>query len=341
MGKFKISIIVPIYNSENYLERCINSLINQTLKEIEIILINDGSKDNSLKIAREYESIDDRIVVIDKLNGGVSSARNTGILASKGEYISFVDSDDWCEKDMFQSMYNVTTNNNIDFINIGYSIDNSNGKSVKIKKSNNLVVTSKNNEISEVLYNITLGYCIMKLYKREIIIENNILFNTNISLGEDAVFVQDYIRYINSIADINSAGYHYVRCNNESLSTKYDKNIVEFINEFWSKENYVVEKFPKYGELRKIGGFTKNIYGTIFYITNNYKNGCKLNGAERRREIKKYMNDSEINFSINQYRTKKLSHIIFIILYKLKSPYVMDLAYSLRKNMVNLKLKLK
>ena len=101
----KISIIVPIYNVEKYLERCINSLINQTYKNIEIILVNDGSTDNSLIICEKYKNIDSRIILVNKENGGLSDARNVGIDNSSGNYITFIDSDDYIDDDYVYTLY--------------------------------------------------------------------------------------------------------------------------------------------------------------------------------------------------------------------------------------------
>ena len=102
----KISIIVPIYNTEQYLERCLQSLINQDYKNIEIILVNDGSEDNSLDICNKYKNKDNRIIVIDKEHTGVSDTRNIGIKRATGDYIGFVDSDDYIDKDMFKNLIN-------------------------------------------------------------------------------------------------------------------------------------------------------------------------------------------------------------------------------------------
>ena len=110
----KVSIIVPVYNVENYLIDCLDSLINQTLKEIEIILINDGSTDNSLKIINLYAQYDSRIKIIDQENKGPSSARNRGLDVSQGEFISFIDSDDWIDNDFIEKLYLSALNNNCD-----------------------------------------------------------------------------------------------------------------------------------------------------------------------------------------------------------------------------------
>lgn len=107
----KVSIIVPIYNVEKYLKRCLDSLVNQTLNDIEIICINDGSTDGSLEILNEYGRRDDRIVIINQENSGLSATRNKGIDIAKGQFIGFVDSDDWVSKDYFEKLYNSAIQN--------------------------------------------------------------------------------------------------------------------------------------------------------------------------------------------------------------------------------------
>ena len=110
----KISVIVPVYNVENYLKKCIDSIINQTFQDIEIICVNDGSTDNSRKILEEYKNKDSRIKIIDKENGGLSSARNAGIKTAEGEFLSFIDSDDWIDKTMLEKLYKNITGLNSD-----------------------------------------------------------------------------------------------------------------------------------------------------------------------------------------------------------------------------------
>ena len=123
----KVSIIVPVYNSEKYLKKCIESIQKQTLKDMQIILINDGSTDNSLSICKEYQKRDNRIEVIDKANMGVSSARNTGIEAAIGEYIGFVDADDWIEPEMYENMYHQVKQMQADVCMCNYVVENNRG----------------------------------------------------------------------------------------------------------------------------------------------------------------------------------------------------------------------
>ena len=108
MKKVKLSIIVPVFNTEKYLSECLNSLINQTLKSIEIICVDDGSTDNSLSILEKFHSKDERVKIIHQGNFGVSVARNNGIAMAQGEYIGFVDSDDWVDADFFEKLYNAS-----------------------------------------------------------------------------------------------------------------------------------------------------------------------------------------------------------------------------------------
>ena len=112
--KIKVSVIIPVYNVEDYIEKCLDSVVNQTLKEIEIIVVNDGAKDNSMKKIEKYFS-DSRIKIINKQNGGLSSARNAGLKIAKGEYISFIDSDDFIEEKMLEDLYSENENADIVF----------------------------------------------------------------------------------------------------------------------------------------------------------------------------------------------------------------------------------
>ncbi len=128
----KVSIIVPVYNVENYLERCLDSLINQTLEDIEIIVVNDGSPDNSQKIIDRYKKKDKRIVSIMKENGGLSSARNYGLKKATGEYIGYVDSDDWISPSMYEKMYDKAKKENSDIVSCDYYKAYDNGTNIKM-----------------------------------------------------------------------------------------------------------------------------------------------------------------------------------------------------------------
>ena len=169
-----ISVIIPVYKVEKYLSRCVNSIINQTYKELEIILVDDGSPDNCGNICDDFSKLDARIKVIHKENGGLSSARNNGLLVAKGEYIAYADSDDYVDITMYEKMINCLENSNADIVQCGYSIiyedDNQSILQRKDVLLNSTIIESKKSildaffeigKIDHVVWN--------KLYKREVV----------------------------------------------------------------------------------------------------------------------------------------------------------------------------
>lgn len=210
-----VSVIVPIYNVEKYLSKCIDSITNQTLTNIEIILVNDGSTDNSGIIADEYAKNDNRIKVIHKENGGQGSARNIGIDLAIGEYIGFVDSDDWIDLDMYEKLYNKANKYNSDIAigsrkifneayDLGTTINVGDNEFDKI--SENIV----NYIIENVFYPQTVSAC-NKIYSRKLILNNNINFRSVEEVGsEDAVFNYCILLNTNKIVTINDTFYNGV-----------------------------------------------------------------------------------------------------------------------------------
>lgn len=330
MKKDTISIIVPSYNSEKYISKCVESLVNQTYSHKEIIVVNDGSTDKTLQILRKLKEKYSEIIIIDKKNGGVSSARNIGIENASGKYIMFVDSDDWCEPQMCEEMIKLANKNNYDMVCCGYYMDSDNGNNLLEVVSKDVIEGDDVNNIGIILNKCNISYCVTKLYNKEIINNNNIRFNEELSMGEDAVFTCDYILQINRIALINKAYYHYVRANNESLSTKYINDIDIFIKMVWDRLELLYDKYPKFRELEHKDGSSRAINSSKMYIYNNYRKGCKLSSIERQKYIKYFMDDKNINDDMKNYRPKSFIDKLYYILYKIKSPFIMDLVYSLR-----------
>lgn len=167
-----ISVIVPVYNVEKYIDKCINSIINQTYKNLEIILVDDGSPDNCGNICDEYSKKDNRIIVIHKENGGVSSARNIGIKNAKGKWITFVDSDDWIENDYVEKLSKIGIQNKAEVVLCGYNRIYNNDKQpinaigeIKDYNSYEYLIKTLNPQTG-------FGFCHMKLIKKEIIERN-------------------------------------------------------------------------------------------------------------------------------------------------------------------------
>lgn len=208
----KISIIVPIYNVEKYLERCLKSILNQTYKNLEIILIDDGSNDNSLCMCQDYAKIDDRIKVIHKKNGGVSSARNMGLDNATGELIGFVDPDDWIEPQMFEAMVTCKIQNNVELVNCDFLVESENEfmfhrheKNVSYMKILENI-QSINSMICESSFIQGQVWC--KLFDEKYI--RGIRFNEEIAIYEDLLFCVEYVERINTVACImNQQLYHY------------------------------------------------------------------------------------------------------------------------------------
>lgn len=219
----KISIIIPVYNSEKYIESCIESLIKQTYKEIEIILVNDGSTDNSQIICEKYVQLDKRIILINQLNGGVSEARNVGILHAKGDYIMFVDSDDYVDKTICEKL--ISEEADLVFCRY-YNALNNNRQSIQIPELRKIKkISDIDSESFEILYNNLIfnpPFC--KLYKRELITE---LFRNGLNLGEDIIFNFDYIKNCSSLRFVDEALYYYQIENDSSLSRKFDLKRIE------------------------------------------------------------------------------------------------------------------
>lgn len=246
----KISIIVPVYNTEKYLKRCLTSIANQNFKDIEIIIINDCSKDNSITIINEFKNQDKRIKVINKLkNEGLSAARNTGIEVAKGEYILHIDSDDWIEQGYLYDTYEAAKKNNADIVITDFYKDYDNGKVMYCKEQNIEIETGKN-----VLENCFLGkgyICVWnKLLKRNLYIKNNIEHPVNISQGEDLAVIPRLFYFSKIIVKINKAYVHYIQNPNSISNTSNIKKIIEvykaldILEKFFGNDsNYYFQRF--------------------------------------------------------------------------------------------------
>ena len=218
----KFSIIVPVYNVEKYLPKCLDSLVNQTYKDIEIICINDGSTDNSLQILEKYAINDNRIKIINQENQGVSIARNVGIDNATGDYILFLDSDDCLELDACQKIVE-KLDKDIDILFFGY-------KFLKNYKSCKICSYPDDMNNKKYISPINLNICINKLscrtvwgkvYKTKRLKDLNIKFPTNLNFGEDTLFIISNLINNSSIKVINDVLYNYRTDNNNSL-TKID-----------------------------------------------------------------------------------------------------------------------
>lgn len=252
MSNILVSIIVPIYKvPEQYLKKCIESIMTQTLESIEILLVDDGSPDNCGAVCDDYAAFDNRIKVIHKKNGGLSSARNAGFKAAAGEWIMFVDGDDWIEPDMCEIMYNLGIEKNVQLVMCGI-MKNYKHSQTKYKfylKEGKVYRGEECKWLQQQLlvYNGNIAVAYSKLIKRNILTENNILHDELLKQGAEGLeFNLRLFEKLESAIFINKPFYHYIY-NKNSISASHDeknhkyviecfKKIKEFINNSSNKE---------------------------------------------------------------------------------------------------------
>lgn len=234
----KVSVIVPIYNVEKYLEKCINSLLSQTLEDIQIILVNDGSKDNSGNIAKEYEKNNkDRVIYVEKENGGLSDARNYGLKYATGDFIAFLDSDDYIEKNAYEEMYNKVIEENADYVECDFIWEFPN----KIRVDKQYPYKNKKEMLSfvrVVAWN--------KLIKRQLITDNNLEFPKGLRY-EDVEFTYKLIPFINKFAYVDKPFIHYVQRKGSIANVQNERTaeiftVLDNVIEFYKKNN-IYEKY--------------------------------------------------------------------------------------------------
>ena len=219
----KVSVIVPVYNGEKFIESCIKNILNQTLKEIELILVNDGSEDRTLDICKKYEKYDSRVILINQENQGVSKARNNGILNANGEYICFIDCDDRIDESYIMRLYNIAKNKNVDIVCCSLEcIDYKN--TCLAKKVLEEGYYSKEEALKELFQFKNLNWGpYAKLFKCSILKCNKIQF-PNIKVYEDLVFTYKSIYSVDKIFFTSEASYYYMHRENVGAMNKFIKS---------------------------------------------------------------------------------------------------------------------
>lgn len=296
----KVSIVIPVYNASKYLDKCVDSILSQTYKNLEVLLINDGSTDNSLEICNNYKKIDDRIVVIDVYNGGASFARNNGIDKSTGDYITFVDSDDYVADNYVEMLVNTLESNNYD---ICCCCCNKKYPDGKIEEELFLEREISQKEFIEGLFlQQGLGVCRNKIYKREIIGDTR--FEESLKVGEDSYFNLCLSKKINKVKYISECLYYYC-VNDQSLVRKYSENYYEnYYNAALKTKKYVDENFDD-----EIINLCNNYVAfTLILIIVNYSCNFKRtkNIFKMKKNIKKISKISLYKKAIKNCNLKKL-----------------------------------
>ena len=308
-----ISIIVPIYNVGKYLPKCIESILNQTFKNFELILVNDGSTDNSGVVCDDYAKKDTRIKIIHKSNGGVSSARNAGLYVAKGEYIGFVDPDDYIDKNMYEKLYRLCIDNNSDIAICRFNRE-INGK-IQNKESTEEIIELNNMEAMNELFkgNLYRFSLCNKLFSKKCF--NDVLFPEG-RIHEDLSTTYKLFANSKKAVYIDYYGYIYVKRENSILTSTYnEKRLQAFIA--WDEIIEFIDK--NYYEIieQVIATFTYWCVDNILYILNQVNNSKKKNNYLN--IIQKYTTKYYIYIKRNNIlsRSYKLRIRIFNINYKL------------------------
>lgn len=248
----KVSVIVPIYNVEKYLDRCVSSILNQTLKDLEIILVDDGSPDNCPAMCDEYAKNDSRVKVIHKKNAGQGLARNSGLEIATGKYVAFIDSDDYVDESMYESMYALAENESLDLCCCSYNRFYNDGHVVAAKWYNKPKIVAGQRQVNQLILdlNIKNANTIIEtnvwgvLYSKDIIDKNRIRFVSEREIAsEDLIFNYDFFIHANKIAYTPNRYYNYYY-NDNSTTTNYGtakyKRMVQLL---YSLDNRLSNRF--------------------------------------------------------------------------------------------------
>lgn len=321
--KANISVIVPVYKvPKEYLEKCITSLLNQTISEIEIIIVDDGSPDGCGLICDYYSQMDERIKVIHQDNKGLSGARNTGVKNSSGKYITFVDGDDWLESNCLELAYNATLKQEVDMVFWGF-VKDYNGK-LNVSDYERYLIPNKIYKGDEIIqlrklllnYNAQIATAYCKLIKRDLLINNNIYHDEVLRQGAEGLeFNIRLFKYIDSALFIDNCKYHYIY-NKESISAKLsDTNI-----------NYVLLCFHKiYDEIKddsELLYWFKNRFSYVIvtsFISGFFHPNNELSYSVRKKQSKIFLNDSLVKLvlrSKNKLNIDKSRKLVLLCIRK-------------------------
>ena len=306
-----ISVIVPVYNVEKYLRQCLESLSAQTLDDIEVIIVDDGSLDGCPAICDEYAAKDAHMKVIHKENGGLLSARKAGFAASRGDYIGFVDGDDWVEPDTFLNMYKAVCDYSPDMVLSEFLCDYGD----RVEPSGQCFEEGFYNRDrleKEIFPRMLFGgrfysfginpNCWSKLVRRELIEKNLLPVDERIRMGEDAAFIYPCLLDSQSISCVKTPTYHY-RITGQSMSTAYDKKLKNIILLPYKrlKENNAVSNFDISSQLDYY-----LLYMVNFLLRNEAKKANTHSRKERREVIENICTDEDIRYAATAVDMRKL-----------------------------------
>jgi glycosyltransferase involved in cell wall biosynthesis len=325
-----VSIILPVYNVEKYIAKSIQSVLNQTYTNFELLVIIDGSPDNSKEIASSFS--DERITIYEKENGGLSDARNYGLERAKGDYVYFMDSDDWIEPNLLETSLAGIVKSNSDFVVFGYFQDNEDtmGNLINFDEVLHNEITFKKGTILFEENTLGLmGYAWNKLYKTSFLNEYNLKFNKGVSLVEDILFNLECFKNSENISFIDSVLYHYINRPVETLIKTFHKDSFELK---LLKHNALKSFFDVWSFQEKNNIISISIVAGIRYCVHNlftFKND--LSFKEKCFFVRKMLNNKETIKYINYYKPKSLADKIYKKLIKYKAVILICVLFKIIK----------
>ncbi len=324
MEKGKISIIMPVYNVEEFLSKAIESVLNQTFKDIELFVIDDGSKDNSGKICDEYAKKDKRVTAIHKENGGAPTARNAALKKAKGEYLYFIDSDDWIEKDYLEKMYELAKNNNADLVVTGFLMEYyQNGKTITYSTSCEDAIYTNKNDFRKNAYkyfnNSFLSLPWNKLFKREIVVKNNIIFPD--TKWDDHHFNMFFLMDIGKVVVSSMAKYHWYRSRKgaETMINYSDPNMFEKRIEHYEHVLKLYKHWNMLDDEKSRDAIDSYFIGRVFQCIQELADNKNLTKKEVREKTKYILNHKYTKEALKNAKSLSVKFKILVIPMKLNN----------------------
>ena len=297
-----ISIIVPVYNTSDTLFRCVASLYAQTFANFEVILVNDGSTDNSAELCRQIVDRDSRFSYHLKKNGGLSSARNYGLKFAKGEFIAFLDSDDFVDENFCLILYEFAKSKNLDILNFGLRYVKDDYEEDRASALPKMQIIDRDilvSMISESSVNKMLYFSWSNLYRRQFLVENKLVFDEKVLLGEDTVFNLKAFMLSKSLFSIQDPLYNYVHNTNSLTQKKYKENLLHKFECQFSARLNIHKEWPEINGISYMEDLAQNyVESTFFMLLSNVRNS-----PGNRHKMMKEMRSSIIyEFSFRHYR---------------------------------------
>lgn len=330
MNQPLVSIIMPVFGVEKYIAKAIESVQSQSYSNWELVIVNDGTRDNSRHIAECYAESDSRITIVDKENGGLSDARNFGLQYIHGNYLHFFDSDDFIDADFYDKVVNFMESYNFDFVITGYTTDyydeNNNMFGQKKSAPETGAYSAKFIKDNIARYQKFLDFAWNKFYLASFILDNNLMFKKGLSLIEDAEFMNHVFEDSLNFSFMNFAGYHYCQHNRKSLSNTFSPNTIALCAE---RIDIVKEKLHILG----MGDDTIKAtlpetafyqYKFIFYMLFNSSESDKTN------IIRKALDNRQLHDCAIRYKTSSLFDTLVLFSIKYRTPWIVNLIYRLK-----------